>query len=58
MPAILTHAADETMKYQSPSRIDLLSHGYAYISARPVGASASAKSVIMQPENVCLLVAG
>ena len=46
------------MTYQTPSRIDLLNHGYAYISARPVGATASAKSVIMQPENVCLLVAG
>jgi hypothetical protein len=46
------------MKYQTLSRIDLLNHGYADNSAPPVGAKASAKSLIMQPECVLLLVAG
>jgi len=46
------------MKYQKPSRSDLLNHRYTHISGWPVGASASAKSVIMRSEDFCLLVAG
>ena len=37
---------------------DLLHHGYTYNSARPVGAMASAKSVLTHSEDVCLPVAG
>jgi hypothetical protein len=38
--------------------IHLLDQEHTYISARPVGASASATSVIMQPEDAYLLTAG
>ena len=38
--------------------IDLLNHGYTHISARPVDTISSAKAVIMQPEDVCLLTDG